>query len=125
MKLNTVDGKAYLTLVIFCDKVCWWKLTEHRCFHPGFLVLSTNKTDTHDLRVTKILIKYYDLITGTNLCSTNNGGCEQLCFAYPNETTAVCACATGNLAADNKTCEGNFFLSTYCIIIFNGIYSFR
>jgi len=94
MKLNTVDGKAYLTLVIFCDKVCWWKLTEHRCFHPGFLVLSTNKTDTHDLRVTKILIKYYDLITGTNLCSTNNGGCEQLCLPTPG-LDVRCECADG------------------------------
>lgn len=47
-----------------------------------------------------------NFLLDTSPCSIDNGGCEQLCFAYPNDTTAVCACATGNLATDNKTCEG-------------------
>ncbi|XP_076088432.1 low-density lipoprotein receptor-related protein 2-like [Mytilus galloprovincialis] len=38
-------------------------------------------------------------------CAVDNGGCEQLCFAYPNHTTSVCSCSTGNLASDNSSCE--------------------
>ncbi|KAJ8319794.1 hypothetical protein KUTeg_001381 [Tegillarca granosa] len=37
-------------------------------------------------------------------CAENNGGCEQLCFALPNKTEPKCACSTGNLGADGKSC---------------------
>ncbi|XP_069108702.1 low-density lipoprotein receptor-related protein 2-like isoform X5 [Argopecten irradians] len=41
-----------------------------------------------------------------NPCSgPDNGGCEQLCFAKPNQTEPVCMCSTGDLAPDNKTCH--------------------
>jgi low density lipoprotein receptor-related protein 5/6 len=41
--------------------------------------------------------------TGSNFCSKDNGGCEQLCLAEPS--AAICACAVGLLQADNKTCR--------------------
>ncbi|KAK3083345.1 hypothetical protein FSP39_020255 [Pinctada imbricata] len=40
-----------------------------------------------------------------NPCSENNGGCEQLCFSFPNNTQPKCQCARGQLAADKKSCE--------------------
>lgn len=61
-----------------------------------------------------------NFLLDTSPCSIDNGGCEQLCFAYPNDTTAVCACATGNLATDNKTCEG--ILCEHIIFIVGGEY---
>lgn len=40
---------------------------------------------------------------GTNACSNNNGGCEQLCLF--NGTHGVCVCSHGALAADGKSCK--------------------
>ncbi|XP_071103874.1 low-density lipoprotein receptor-related protein 2-like [Haliotis cracherodii] len=42
---------------------------------------------------------------GTSPCTKNNGGCQQLCFAMPEETTPTCSCSAGQLATDGKTCE--------------------
>lgn len=39
-----------------------------------------------------------------NPCSENNGGCEQLCFSLPNNSTAVCKCSLGKLGPDGRTC---------------------
>lgn len=39
---------------------------------------------------------------GTNQCSKNNGGCEELCLF--NGTHPVCACAHGMVAPDGKKC---------------------
>ena len=39
-----------------CNKVCRW-LATRQMFFPGTLVSSTNKTDGHDIPVTKILLK--------------------------------------------------------------------
>ncbi|VDI61717.1 Hypothetical predicted protein [Mytilus galloprovincialis] len=42
--------------------------------------------------------------TATNLCFSNNGGCEQLCLPTP-QYTVICTCADGfELKADEKTC---------------------
>uniref|UniRef100_A0AAR5Q0J0 EGF-like domain-containing protein n=1 Tax=Dendroctonus ponderosae TaxID=77166 RepID=A0AAR5Q0J0_DENPD len=40
---------------------------------------------------------------GTNVCATNNGGCEQLCLF--NGTQAVCVCSHGMPSDDGKTCK--------------------
>uniref|UniRef100_A0A914WJQ4 EGF-like domain-containing protein n=1 Tax=Plectus sambesii TaxID=2011161 RepID=A0A914WJQ4_9BILA len=40
----------------------------------------------------------------TNLCSNDNGGCQDICFFYP-DNRMKCACVFGQLAADGKTCE--------------------
>lgn len=50
----------------------------------------------------------------SNPCYRNgNGGCEQLCFSFPQDSTTInagrlnyrCECATGKLAADGRRCE--------------------
>ena len=48
-------------------------------------------------------------------CSENNGGCEQLCFSFPNRTEPKCQCATGVLDKNGKSCNGIFlnFISFY------------
>ena len=60
----------------------------------------------------------YICATDINECSTNNGGCSQKC----NNTLGsnVCACNSGYyLAADNRTCNGEYFryVSMYIITI--------
>ncbi|CAH1789469.1 unnamed protein product [Owenia fusiformis] len=42
---------------------------------------------------------------GTSACTTNNGGCEQLCFPNPDNQGVSCKCAFGKLAQDGQTCE--------------------
>ena len=54
-------------------------------------------------------------VAGDSPCASNNGGCEQLCFALPNpnNTTpdiAKCGCASGALSSDRKTCQGEDLL---------------
>lgn len=43
----------------------------------------------------------------TNPCTTNNGGCDQLCFAMPDDGGVACYCHTGMLSQDMKSCEGD------------------
>lgn len=50
-------------------------------------------------------------IPDTNPCSVNNGGCDQLCFVLPNATEPTCACATGSLQTDERTCGGLYSIS--------------
>lgn len=45
------------------------------------------------------------MFLGSNPCEENNGGCEELCL-YTGNNQVTCACSHGQLAADNKTCEG-------------------
>ena len=40
-----------------------------------------------------------------NQCATNNGGCDQLCFALP-DNSKVCDCSYGVLAPDGLKCTG-------------------
>ena len=47
------------------------------------------------------------LMTEPNACSTNNGGCAQLCFMMPEATAPTCVCSAGTLRPDKKTCGGN------------------
>ena len=54
-------------------------------------------------------------VAGDSPCASNNGGCEQLCFALPNPNnttpdTAKCGCASGALSSDGKTCQGDDLL---------------
>lgn len=39
---------------------------------------------------------------GTNPCSRNNGGCEQLCLF--NGTHPICTCSYGHVAPDGQSC---------------------
>ncbi|CAK8674679.1 unnamed protein product [Clavelina lepadiformis] len=41
---------------------------------------------------------------GTNPCLQNNGGCEQLCFAMPDDSK-VCDCSYGKLGSDGTSCK--------------------
>ncbi|OQV21780.1 Prolow-density lipoprotein receptor-related protein 1 [Hypsibius exemplaris] len=43
---------------------------------------------------------------GKNLCSVDNGGCEELCF-FTGNSNRTCACAHGILAKDGKTCDAH------------------
>lgn len=45
------------------------------------------------------------VVTGSNVCRANNGGCSSLCLLTP--TGRSCACADDQiLDTDNKTCKG-------------------
>lgn len=50
-------------------------------------------------------------LQGDTTCTRlGNGGCDQLCFSFPLEehgATFRCACATGVLAADTRSCENS------------------
>ena len=50
-------------------------------------------------------------------CSENNGGCEQLCFSFPNRTEPKCQCATGVLDKNGKSCNGILFILSHSIIV--------
>lgn len=41
----------------------------------------------------------------TNPCSTDNGGCQELCL-YRGGFNYTCACSHGRVAADGRTCQG-------------------
>ncbi|KAJ3607378.1 hypothetical protein NHX12_024429, partial [Muraenolepis orangiensis] len=41
---------------------------------------------------------------GFNPCLQNNGGCQQLCFAFPGRAEPQCACAHGSLLGNGSTC---------------------
>eukprot|EP00118_Oscarella_pearsei_P003572 m.14893 g.14893 ORF g.14893 m.14893 type:complete len:724 (+) comp26030_c0_seq4:316-2487(+) len=97
-----------------------------RVFHPFDLALSGSDlfwSDWYGNRLYKASIngaidtKYKDLNArpygmvafkhsrtgGTNSCSKNNGGCDQLCL--PEASSSVCACSYGELQSDGKTCK--------------------
>ncbi|GFO20808.1 LOW QUALITY PROTEIN: low-density lipoprotein receptor-related protein 1 [Plakobranchus ocellatus] len=62
--------------------------------------IRNNTPNVYDLRV-------YDPHSRkgrTNRCSTNKGGCEQLCL--PSGEDAVCACTLGYETKDGHTCKG-------------------
>ena len=54
MQSVPITTKVRARWTTFCDKVCQWLVTS-RWFSPGTSVLSTNKTDRHD--ITEILLK--------------------------------------------------------------------
>ena len=41
---------------------------------------------------------------GFNPCQQDNGRCQQLCFAVPDQETPRCACAHGSLLSNGVTC---------------------
>ncbi|XP_013773508.1 low-density lipoprotein receptor-related protein 2-like isoform X2 [Limulus polyphemus] len=67
------------------------------------------KSDLDTLRDIAIFDKNAQPPGGENVCSRQESGvCEQLCFAMPEGTKATkrkCACASGVLAADGRSCE--------------------
>lgn len=64
-----------------------------------YTVLARNEGESlKDLKIISPKIQ-----PGSNVCSINNGGCEQLCLF--NGTNAICACSHGRVSAtDGKTC---------------------
>lgn len=64
-----------------------------------FTVLTKNEgTSLKDLKIFSQKIQY-----GSNVCATNNGGCQELCLF--NGSDPVCACSHGQISKDRKTCE--------------------
>lgn len=64
-----------------------------------FTVLIKNEgTSLKDLKIFSQKIQY-----GSNVCATNNGGCQELCLF--NGSDPVCACSHGQISKDRKTCE--------------------
>jgi hypothetical protein len=55
--------------------------------------------------VNDILVFSKEQQKGKNLCSVNNGGCEELCF-FTGLHNRTCACAHGILSKDGQTCDG-------------------
>lgn len=46
---------------------------------------------------------------GINDCSTNNGGCSDLCLATPSHV--ICSCRDGfSLSIDRHTCQGIYVI---------------
>lgn len=46
------------------------------------------------------------ILTATNPCGTNNGGCSHLCLMSPIKPSYQCACPTGvKLLENEKTCK--------------------
>lgn len=87
---------------------------------PGNTSLPTSvRTNLQKLRD----IAIYDISNqpqeDSNPCrKLGNGGCEQLCFAFPQDIASAnrisykCDCATGKLAADGRKCE---FVNEYLV----------
>ncbi|XP_012271678.1 low-density lipoprotein receptor-related protein 2 [Orussus abietinus] len=66
------------------------------------------RTNLQKLRDIAIFDESSQPMDGTNPCiATPNGGCQQLCFAFPPSypQSYRCDCATGKLAKGGKTCE--------------------
>uniref|UniRef100_A0A2C9KAN0 EGF-like domain-containing protein n=1 Tax=Biomphalaria glabrata TaxID=6526 RepID=A0A2C9KAN0_BIOGL len=64
-------------------------------------VLKSNLEMLSDIAIYDQAMQPHD---DNNPCSANNGGCQQLCFAKPNQTEPECGCATGTLGPQKKTC---------------------
>lgn len=79
---------------------------------PGNVTLPTRvRTNLQKLRDIAIFDSTNQPPDNTNPClRLGNGGCDQLCFSYPQDnpdfkSTHQCVCATGQLAADKRKCE--------------------
>nr|XP_022902920.1 low-density lipoprotein receptor-related protein 2 [Onthophagus taurus] len=86
------------------------KLPDNNNTRP--VKVRTNLEKLRDIAIMDVSVQPKD---ETNPCFNQvNGGCEQLCFAYPLESEIhyKCDCATGTLARDERTCD---VLSEYLV----------
>ncbi|XP_059139258.1 prolow-density lipoprotein receptor-related protein 1-like [Physella acuta] len=60
------------------------------------------KTNIFKLKDIKIFDSRYQ--NGTNPCSINSGGCQELCL-YRGQNKYTCACSHGKLKSDGKSCD--------------------
>ncbi|XP_060535234.1 low-density lipoprotein receptor-related protein 2 [Cylas formicarius] len=81
---------------------------------PGNVSVPTRvRTNLEKLRDIAIFDVTTQPADESNPCGRfGNGGCEQLCFAYPAEVVTsnkkpayACGCATGNVSSDGRKCE--------------------
>ncbi|XP_053466750.1 low-density lipoprotein receptor-related protein 4 [Ictalurus furcatus] len=75
------------------DSIKCWFSEDHQTAKMWFKV----KTDVLDIKAF-----HKPSQNGTNLCSSGNGGCSQLCLAFPGGRT--CRCGWGFLSTDEMSC---------------------
>lgn len=98
-------------VAIFGSEVYWVDRNLMTIFKssksPGDISLPTRvRTNLPKLRDIAIFDRSTQPMDPENPCvKISNGGCEQLCFAYPGETDPRCECAIGKLSADRRKCE--------------------
>ncbi|CAB3364278.1 Hypothetical predicted protein [Cloeon dipterum] len=106
--LDATESINPVAVAIFKDHIFWIDITEgHGSIKQAplqspsdFLLLQHGLGES--LKDIQIFSKEQQ--SGTNGCSNNNGGCQELCLF--NGTHPVCACAHGKTTAkDGKTCE--------------------
>ncbi|XP_013407657.1 low-density lipoprotein receptor-related protein 2-like [Lingula anatina] len=97
------------SLAVFQDNVYWVDRNLKRIFKASKNVGNTTAPVVVQSNMEYLRdIVIYDASVQpqvTSPCSTNNGGCEQLCFALPSATVPTCRCAVGVLNTDGKSCK--------------------
>lgn len=79
---------------------------------PGNTTLPTRvRTNLQKLRDIAIFDVTNQPTDESNPCKFRNGGCEQLCFSFPQDLASIartnlkCDCSTGRLSPDGRKCE--------------------
>ncbi|XP_076815785.1 low-density lipoprotein receptor-related protein 6-like [Clavelina lepadiformis] len=106
-------SKSISSLAIY-GQFIYWSDSKHTSVERGDkitggdrIVIESGLSDVDD-----ILVYHASRQSGVTSCSSNNGGCEHICFSLPNGR-AACSCpAHYTLNKDNTTCTApsNFLL---------------
>ncbi|XP_038047205.1 low-density lipoprotein receptor-related protein 2-like isoform X2 [Patiria miniata] len=101
-------------LAVFSDSVYWVDRNLEKIFQASKLANSNKdpevfRTDMEKLRDIAIFDASNQPPADDNVCGVNNGGCDQLCLAMPDDVAVsrVCLCAIGELADDGQTCQNS------------------
>ncbi|XP_078621857.1 low-density lipoprotein receptor-related protein 2-like isoform X1 [Branchiostoma floridae x Branchiostoma japonicum] len=112
---------APISLAIYQSSVYWLDRNLQTIYRaskePSTDPAEEIRTDLLNLQRIRVFDASIQPADNTNPCQTNNGGCEQLCFAMPDTTTPTCACAYGMLSSDNRRCDD---VSDYLIFAAGG-----